>query len=96
MMFSSISASTSSYGRVQPSAIYHHFASKQALLAEAELRYDLTTRWSLMGFGSVGRATFRFERDIGGVMSDCLRLLSPAGTLLCVTNHKKTSQQASR
>jgi 23S rRNA (cytosine1962-C5)-methyltransferase len=47
-------------------------------------------------FGSVGRATFRFERDIGGVMVDCLRLLSPAGTLLCVTNHKKTTQQAFR
>jgi 23S rRNA (cytosine1962-C5)-methyltransferase len=47
-------------------------------------------------FGSVGRATFRFERDIGGVMADCLRLLTPGGTLLCVTNHKKTSQQGLR
>jgi 23S rRNA (cytosine1962-C5)-methyltransferase len=47
-------------------------------------------------FGSVGRATFRFERDIGGVMADCLRLLTPGGMLLCVTNHKKTSQQALR
>jgi 23S rRNA (cytosine1962-C5)-methyltransferase len=47
-------------------------------------------------FGSVGRATFRFERDIGGVMADCLRLLGPDGSLLCVTNHKKTSQQAFR
>lgn len=47
-------------------------------------------------FGSVGRATFRFERDIGGVMADCLRLLNPGGALLCVTNHKKTSPQAFR
>jgi 23S rRNA (cytosine1962-C5)-methyltransferase len=47
-------------------------------------------------FATVGKATFRFERDIEAVMSDCLRLLSPAGSLLCVTNHKKTSQQALR
>lgn len=47
-------------------------------------------------FGSVGRATFRFERDIGAVMADCLRLLTPGGMLLCVTNYKKTSQQALR
>lgn len=42
-------------------------------------------------FATVGRATFRFERDIRGLMLDCLKLLSPAGALLCVTNHKKTS-----
>ncbi len=47
-------------------------------------------------FASVGRATFRFERDIGAVMSDCLRLLTPGGSLLCVTNHKKTSAQGLR
>jgi 23S rRNA (cytosine1962-C5)-methyltransferase len=42
-------------------------------------------------FATVGKATFRFERDISGLMADCLRLLAPEGTLLCVTNHKKTS-----
>jgi 23S rRNA (cytosine1962-C5)-methyltransferase len=42
-------------------------------------------------FATVGKATFRFERDIGGLMADCLRLLGPGGTLLCVTNHHKTS-----
>jgi 23S rRNA (cytosine1962-C5)-methyltransferase len=47
-------------------------------------------------FGTVGRATFKFERDIVGLMADCLRLLSPGGTLLCVTNHKKTSPAAFR
>jgi 23S rRNA G2069 N7-methylase RlmK/C1962 C5-methylase RlmI len=29
-------------------------------------------------------------------MADCLRLLSPGGVLLCVTNHKKTSVQGFR
>jgi len=29
-------------------------------------------------------------------MADCLRLLAPDGTLLCVTNHKKTNLQAFR
>jgi 23S rRNA (cytosine1962-C5)-methyltransferase len=47
-------------------------------------------------FGTVGKATFRFERDITGLMADCLRLLSPGGVLLCVTNHKKTSVQGFR
>lgn len=47
-------------------------------------------------FGTVGKATFRFERDITGLMTDCLRLLSPGGVLLCVTNHKKTSLQGFR
>jgi 23S rRNA (cytosine1962-C5)-methyltransferase len=42
-------------------------------------------------FATVGKATFRFERDITGLMADCLRLLGPGGALLCVTNHKKTS-----
>ncbi len=42
-------------------------------------------------FATVGKATFRFERDIGGLMADCLRLLGPGGALLCVTNHKKTT-----
>jgi 23S rRNA (cytosine1962-C5)-methyltransferase len=42
-------------------------------------------------FATVGKATFRFERDIGGLMADCLRLLGSEGTLLCVTNHKQTS-----
>jgi len=42
-------------------------------------------------FATVGKATFRFERDIGALMTDCLRLLTPRGKLLCVTNHKKTS-----
>ena len=47
-------------------------------------------------FATVGKATFRFERDITGLMADCLRLLGQAGVLLCVTNHKKTSLQAFR
>jgi 23S rRNA (cytosine1962-C5)-methyltransferase len=42
-------------------------------------------------FATVGKATFRFERDIQDLMADCLKLLGPGGTLLCVTNHKKTS-----
>lgn len=42
-------------------------------------------------FATVGKATFRFERDIGALMADCLRLLGPDGALLCVTNHKKTT-----
>jgi len=42
-------------------------------------------------FATVGKATFRFERDITALMADCLRLLTPSGKLLCVTNHKKTS-----
>jgi 23S rRNA (cytosine1962-C5)-methyltransferase len=47
-------------------------------------------------FATVGKATFRFERDITGLMADCLRLLGDGGVLLCVTNHKKTSLQAFR
>jgi 23S rRNA (cytosine1962-C5)-methyltransferase len=47
-------------------------------------------------FATVGKATFRFERDITALMADCLRLLSPAGVILCVTNHKKTNVQAFR
>jgi 23S rRNA (cytosine1962-C5)-methyltransferase len=43
-------------------------------------------------FGSVGRATWRFERDIEAVMVDCLKLLDTDGMLLCVTNHKQTTQ----
>ena len=42
-------------------------------------------------FATVGKATFRFERDIKDLMAECLRLLGPGGTLLCVTNHKKTN-----
>jgi 23S rRNA (cytosine1962-C5)-methyltransferase len=47
-------------------------------------------------FATVGRATFRFERDVTALMADCLRLLGPGGLLLCVTNHKKTGPQAFR
>jgi len=47
-------------------------------------------------FATVGKATFRFERDIGALMADCLRLLAPEGALFCVTNHKKTNVQAFR
>jgi len=47
-------------------------------------------------FATVGRATFRFERDIESVMSDCLRLLAKGGMLLCVTNHRRTSEQQFR
>jgi 23S rRNA (cytosine1962-C5)-methyltransferase len=47
-------------------------------------------------FASVGRATWRFERDIQPVMGDCLKLLTPDGALLCVTNHKQTNLGAFR
>lgn len=47
-------------------------------------------------FATVGKATFRFERDITGLMADCLKLLGESGVLLCVTNHKKTTLQAFR
>lgn len=47
-------------------------------------------------FGTIGRATFKFERDIVDLMADCLRLLGPGGNLLCVTNHKKTNLAAFR
>lgn len=47
-------------------------------------------------FGTVGKATFKFERDIEALTADCLRLLEPGGTLLCVTNHKKTNLSAFR
>ncbi|RYZ02776.1 MAG: hypothetical protein EOO73_30405 [Myxococcales bacterium] len=47
-------------------------------------------------FGTVGKATFKFDRDIEGLMTDCLRLLQPGGMLLCVTNHKKTNPAAFR
>ncbi|HEX2676958.1 MAG TPA: class I SAM-dependent methyltransferase, partial [Polyangiales bacterium] len=47
-------------------------------------------------FGTVGKATFKFDRDIEGLMADCLRLLGPGGVLLCVTNHKKTNPSAFR
>lgn len=47
-------------------------------------------------FATVGKATFRFERDITGLMADCLKMLGETGVLLCVTNHKKTSVQAFR
>lgn len=47
-------------------------------------------------FATVGKATFRFERDITALMADCLRLLAPSGVILCVTNHKKTSVQGFR
>ncbi len=47
-------------------------------------------------FATVGKATFRFERDIAALMADCLRLLGESGVLLCVTNHKKTGVQAFR
>ena len=47
-------------------------------------------------FATVGKATFRFERDIVGLMADCLKLLGDEGALLCVTNHKKTNVQAFR
>ena len=47
-------------------------------------------------FASVGRATWRFERDIEPMLADCLKLLTPDGVLLCVTNHKQTNLAAFR
>jgi 23S rRNA (cytosine1962-C5)-methyltransferase len=47
-------------------------------------------------FATVGRATFRFERDALELVADCLRLLTDDGALLCVTNHQKTSLQGLR
>jgi hypothetical protein len=40
------------------------YVDNAALLAEAELRYDVTNRWSLIGFGSVGRVADDFS-DLG-------------------------------
>ena len=40
------------------------YVDDAALLAEAELRYDVTNRWSLIGFGSVGRVADSFS-DLG-------------------------------
>ena len=40
------------------------YVDNAALLAEAELRYDLTNRWSLIGFGSIGRVADTFG-DLG-------------------------------
>ena len=40
------------------------YVDNAALLTEAELRYDLTNRWSLVGFGSVGRVADSFG-DLG-------------------------------
>ena len=40
------------------------YVDDAALLAEAELRYDVTNRWSLMGFGGVGRVAESFG-DLG-------------------------------
>ena len=36
------------------------YVDDAALLAEAELRYDVTNRWSLIGFGSIGRVADSF------------------------------------
>jgi len=36
------------------------YVDNAALLAEAELRYDLTERWSAIGFGSIGRVADTF------------------------------------
>lgn len=47
-------------------------------------------------FGTVGKATFKFDRDIEPLMADCFKLLGPGGVLLCVTNHKKTNPAAFR
>jgi 23S rRNA (cytosine1962-C5)-methyltransferase len=43
-------------------------------------------------FATVGRATFRFDRDAPELARHCLELLEPGGQLLCVTNHQKTSR----
>jgi hypothetical protein len=40
------------------------YVDDAALMTEAELRYDVTSRWSLMGFGGVGRVAENFG-DLG-------------------------------
>jgi hypothetical protein len=40
------------------------YVDDAALMTEAELRYDLTSRWSLMGFAGVGRVAENFD-DLG-------------------------------
>ena len=40
------------------------YVDDAALMTEAELRYDVTDRWSLMGFGGVGRVAENFG-DLG-------------------------------
>lgn len=47
-------------------------------------------------FATVGKGTFSVKNQYGEAVEGCLRVLSPGGRLLCVTNHTKTSEAALR
>lgn len=47
-------------------------------------------------FSTARKETFSVKSAYGKAASDCFRLLSPGGRLLCVTNHTKTSPRAFR
>lgn len=44
-------------------------------------------------FGSHGKKSFSIQRDYKALAADALRLLTPGGRLLAVTNHRKTSPE---
>lgn len=47
-------------------------------------------------FGSDGKKTWSVERDYFALVRETLGLVAPGGTLLCVTNHRGTSETAFR
>lgn len=47
-------------------------------------------------FGSDGSKTWSVERDYFALVRDTLRLVVPGGSLLCVTNHRGTTEAAFR
>ena len=74
----------------------HRFFKEDALkyLKKAQRRgeeYDLIVL-DPPSFATVGRGTFSVAAHYGQVVRDCFALLAPGGRLLCVTNHRKTSE----
>jgi 23S rRNA (cytosine1962-C5)-methyltransferase len=69
-------------------------ADAVAFVARARRRGDLfdTVVLDPPSFGTHGKSTFSVEKDYARVCEDALALLSPAGTLLAVTNHQGTSR----
>ena len=45
-------------------------------------------------FGTRGKGTFSVERDYPKLLEQAMRVLSPGGVLLAVTNHRKTTLDA--
>lgn len=74
----------------------HRFVKDDAFafLARARrksARYDLVVL-DPPSFGTRGkRASFSLEKDFDRLLQDALAVLSPGGSLLCVTNHRRTS-----